>query len=184
MLRSVFLWFYCLPLLNAVVVVGLASVTFLLVRSWLVRRSIWKPFVSIAFLACLVVIFAGTIGDRVPSQQAIQPQWIPFHSYRAVLAGANQEILRSNFMNVVLFYPAGMCFCELLPKNWSRIRRVALTGLLFLCLSAGVEWGQYCFSIGQTEMDDVIHNSLGALLGALVGTISFPIVNNTPGKDI
>lgn len=175
MLRSIFLWFYCLPLSNAIVVVGLASVTFLLVRSWLVRQPIWKLFVSVAFFACLVVIFFGTIGDRVPSQQVIEPQWIPFHSYRAVLAGANREILRSNFMNVMLFYPAGIFFCELLPKRWNRIRRVVLTGLLFLCLSVGVEWWQYCFSIGQTEMDDVIHNCLGALLGALVGTVSLSL---------
>ena len=96
---------------------------------------------------------------------------IPFHSYRAVIAGENKEILRSNFMNVVLFYPAGLFACELLPKSWSRAKRVILVAVLFALVSAGIEFCQYHFALGQAEVDDVIHNALGALIGALIGTM-------------
>ena len=104
---------------------------------------------------------------------------IPFHSYRAVIAGENKEILRSNFMNLILFYPAGLLACELLPKSWSRAKRVILVAVLFALVSTGIEFCQYHFALGQAEVDDVIHNALGALIGALISTIP---VKWKPGK--
>ena len=67
-------------------------------------------------LAWLTVIAMATLTDRTASATSAAPELLPFHSYRAVIAGENKEILRSNFMNVVLFYPAGLLTCELLPK--------------------------------------------------------------------
>ncbi len=74
-------------------------------------------------------------------------------------------------MNVILFYHAGLFTCELLPKSWSRAKRVILVAVLFALVSAGIEFCQYHFALGQAETDDVIHNTLGALISALVSTI-------------
>ena len=109
----------------------------------------------------------------------MEPELIPFHSYRAVMAGENKEILRSNFMNLILFYPAGLFACELLPKSWSQAKRIILVAVLFALVSAGIEFCQYHFALGQAEVDDVIHNALGALIGALISTIP---VKWKPGK--
>lgn len=101
----------------------------------------------------------------------MNPELIPFHSYRAVLDGGNRELFRSNFMNVVLFYPAGLLACELLPKDWRRAQKLILTVVPFALISAGIEVCQYRFALGQAEVDDVIHNTLGALIGAVVSSI-------------
>ena len=130
-------------------------------------------------MAWLTVIAVATLTDRTPGIIPAERELIPFHSYHAVMAGENKEILRSNFMNVILFYPAGLFACELLPKSWSRAKRVILVAVLFALVSAGIEFCQYHFALGQAEVDDVIHNALGALIGALISTIP---VKWKPGK--
>ena len=40
-----------------------------------------------------------------------------FRSYHQVLAGGNPELLRSNFMNILLFFPGGLLLGALLPHR-------------------------------------------------------------------
>ena len=176
MLQSVFLWFYCLPIRQAVLLLIMISAVYLVLRPRLARKRFWYPALIVVFLFWLGVIAFATIMDRTPSDSLLSPQLLPFHSYRAVLAGENREILRSNFMNVVLFYPVGLLACELLPKKWSRAKRIILVTALFVLLSSGIEACQYCFALGQVEADDVLHNGLGALIGAAVCTIQIGYV--------
>ena len=115
MLQSVFLWFYCLPIRQAVLLLIMISAVYLVLRPQLVQKYFWYPALIVVFLFWLGVIAFATIMDRTPSGEFIAPQLLPLHSYRTVLAGGNIELLRSNFMNVALFYPAGLLACELLP---------------------------------------------------------------------
>lgn len=70
-------------------------------------------------------------------------------------------------MNVVLFYPAGLPGCEALSKRWKRVWKVLLVTCVFPLVSIGIEYSQYRFVLGLAETDNVIHNTLGTLLGAL-----------------
>ena len=171
MLQAFFLWFYCLSITDAVLLVIVVSAVYLIFRQWLENKRFWRPVIALLFLAWLAVIAVATLTDRTPGIIPAEPELIPFHSYRAVIAGENKEILRSNFMNVVLFYPAGLFACELLPKSWSQAKRIILVAVLFALVSAGIEFCQYHFALGQAEVDDVIHNALGAHIGALISTI-------------
>lgn len=171
MLQSFFLWFYCLPIPYSILLIIIISAGYLILRQWLNEKRFYRPVTALSFFACLAVIAAATLTDRTPGAIPTEPEWIPFHSYRAVIAGENKEILRSNFMNIVLFYPAGLLACEILPKKWRRAKRVILVTILFFLLSLVIEYCQYRFALGQAEADDVIHNTLGALIGALVSMI-------------
>ena len=179
MLQAFFLWFYCLSITDAILLVIVVSAGYLVLRQWLGDKRLWRPVIALLFLAWLAVIAVATLTDSTPGIIPTEPEVIPFHSYRSVIAGENKEILRSNFMNVVLFYPAGLFACELLPKSWSLAKRVILVAVLFALVSAGIEFCQYHFALGQAEVDDVIHNALGALIGALISTIP---VKWKPGK--
>ena len=78
--------------------------------------------------------------------------------------------VKNTVLNILLFLPLGF----LLPFLWKRFesaKTIFLTGLLF---SAGIEFLQI-FTWRLTDVDDLITNSLGALLGYLL----FRIV---PGK--
>ena len=179
MFNSFFLWLYCLPLPYSILLIIIISTGYLILRQLQNKTRFLRPVTVFLFLTCLAVIAVATLTDRTPGIIPAEPEWIPFHSYRAVIAGENKEILRSNFMNVILFYPAGLFACELLPKNWNLAKRVILVAVLFALVSAGIEFCQYHFALGQAEVDDVIHNALGALIGALISTIP---VKWKPGK--
>ena len=163
----VFRWFYCLPIWEAVLLVLLATAGFLFLREKFEGVSGWKRVVTLLFLAWIAVILFATIGQRSEGSNLSEPVLMPFASYFAALNGGSKEIYRTNFMNVLLFYPAGLLGYEVLPKQWSNFWKVLMITVVFLLFSLGVEYVQYRFGLGLTETDDVIHNTLGALLGAV-----------------
>lgn len=81
--------------------------------------------------------------------------------------------MRTNFMNTILFYPVGLFGSELLPNRWKYVQKAVLIGIIFALMSLGIEFCQYRYALGLAEVDDVIHNTLGALLGTLAGLIPF-----------
>ena len=88
----------------------------------------------------------------------------PFASFTA--ARQQPEIYRSMLMNVFLFFPFGLSFANALPRKWHHCIRILLTTLTACLFSIGIEYTQYRFSLGLTETDDVICNTLGAFLGS------------------
>lgn len=86
---------------------------------------------------------------------------VPFWSWYRVLALHRSGLLWQILLNILLFAPLG----GLLALGGWRKRRIVLTGAL---LSVGVEAAQLVFRLGLFEWDDMIHNTLGALLGAVV----------------
>lgn len=126
---------------------------------WL-RPGLWAALL----LWCAVVLWV-TILTRSPGT-VYPPEWIPFHSYREVFTGGNEELLRSNFMNAVLFYPAGVLMASLLPESRPKGRKLLLLALAVALFSLAIEGCQLCLALGEPEIDDVLHNTVGAVLGA------------------
>ena len=161
-LSMLFWWIYQLPPADLILILLACMTSFL----WLHRQMEglrWRR----GFLMAVLLVWAaaavyvtllnrggGTMGGF---------QWVPFHSYTEVLAGGNREILRSSFMNVVLFYPAGLLLAAVLPKRWRVLITVAVLGIF----SLSIEIVQHALSLGRGEIDDVLHNTLGAVIGCL-----------------
>ena len=70
--------------------------------------------------------------------------------------------------NIALFFPLGACLV-VMGQN-SRHVRFGRGGtiLLAMALSLGIETTQYVFSLGFSDVDDVVFNTLGASLGAFL----------------
>lgn len=171
-LHSIFLWFYCQKLSDAAMLIVGISVIFLLFNHWLKRWRAWRAAVFCLLLIGLAAILWSTIWSRTPDETARETVLIPFYSYYTVLIGGEPELLRSNFMNVLLFYPAGLFAGVLLPRGWPIPKKVLCVAALFGILSVGIEFAQYFCQIGRAEMDDVIHNTLGASLGGLAAGVA------------
>ena len=165
-MHKIFLWFYCLPIIDAVLLILMGTAGFLLVRRKYGKTTYWKLGVHLLLFAWIAVILIGTLGQRTEGGNLSQPVLTPFASYYAAFQTGNRELYRTSFMNAVLFYPAGLLGCEVLPKHWKYCWRVALITVLFALVSSGIEYVQYHFSMGLAEADDVIHNTFGTLLGA------------------
>lgn len=171
-MQIIFRWFYCLPILYIAGLLFVGTAFYLILRRKCCHISQWYGITVFLFCIWITVVLLGTIIDRTAYNEGMKPIIIPFYSYYVVLTGGEKELLRENLMNIILFYPAGLFACELLPKSWSRAKRVILVAVLLALVSVGIEFCQYHFALGQAEVDDVIHNTLGALIGALVCTIN------------
>lgn len=71
--------------------------------------------------------------------------------------------LQGIILNVLLFVPMGYLLPMLFPR-WTR-RRVLLTAL---AVTVATELTQLVTHLGWCEMDDVLHNMLGAALGQML----------------
>ena len=169
-------WFYCLKLTDAVMLLAICTVLFCLVYTMLKRQNWWRWFCAVLLTASLAAAFLITIGNRGGGSD-YQINLVPFHTYREVLNGGHPDIYRTNFMNAALFYPAGLLLTSLLPQKWPGWCRCLLTAALFCAMSGAIEYAQYRYALGNVEIDDVIHNTAGALMGSLAVLILTPMIS-------
>lgn len=144
----------------------LLSLVYLCALQRFARCRWFRPGICIALMVWFAAALWITTFSRSPGSGAA-PELIPFHSYRKLLAGGSPEIIRTNFMNAALFYPAGLLAASLLPERRSRCTRLLAVGISFALFSLAIEYGQFHYALGRPEIDDVIHNTLGAVCGTV-----------------
>lgn len=166
MISKLFLYIYTLTIPGLVSICIFGLICFLLLEYHCGKQWWWKPALGSVLLLWAGIVWYITILSRTGGLES-SLALIPFHSYREVLAGGNPELIRSNLMNVVLFIPAGLLTVSMLPSRWTRRGKLLVITLAFCLFSGGIEAAQYLLAMGQAEIDDVIHNGLGALLGTL-----------------
>lgn len=83
---------------------------------------------------------------------------LPFYSYMEILKG-NWRFLIENIGNIVLFFPLGVILKCINIGNDKKIFRMGF--LLSLC----IEIFQLAFGLGTFEVDDLIHNTFGVMIG-------------------
>ena len=163
---AAFHWIYCLDIPDAIFLAALAAVCFRLLGHHFRTRRWWKRLLAAGLLLWLAAVLYQTLGTREPGTD--QSFLLPLASYREVLSGGRKELLRSNFMNGLLFFPAGLLGWELLPEHTRPLKKIACIAAAALILSLSIEMIQYIRMLGLAESDDVIHNALGAALAAAV----------------
>lgn len=172
MIDGIVRWVYCLPIQYAVVLALLATGGFFGLHLRYSSHRWWKPAIVTALVVWAVTVLAYTVLGREERNFTIS--LMPLQSYIDAYYGGNEEMLRSSFMNVLLFYPGGLLLLSLFPKwKWWLV----VAG--FMLASASIELSQYIFRLGFAEMDDVLHNTLGALLGTFAFR-QFQKHNKTP----
>lgn len=116
------------------------------------KRLGWTLFA----LYCLFIVWTAIL-KRTPTgkhKMELTLLW----SYREMLTGDpnwKKDVVQ-NLQNIVFFIPFGI----LHPKKKWKI--VLMSGIVF---SALIEICQYVFGLGLCELDDVICNTLGAMIG-------------------
>ena len=121
-----------------------------------IRYSATLLLVEYIFLLfCSTVFFRTTCELRIYDFQ-------PFWSYKAIQDG-REDLLAENIMNVVVFIPVGLLLgIAFKQMTWLKV-------LLIGCgISVTIESLQFFFMRGFSELDDVIHNTVGCLIGFLI----------------
>jgi glycopeptide antibiotics resistance protein len=111
-------------------------------------KKYWIP--AILYVACILFITIGVRSDYLYREVRLVPLWSIFRA----------SSLRQVFLNVALFIPLGYLLARV-----CRPRRVVL--ICFL-VSFSVEVVQYITFLGTADVDDLITNTLGGMIGALL----------------
>lgn len=159
-MHELFLIIYCQPLQRIFLWM------FLLIFLWAYlgfrkgREKRWRLLNCILFAGISAAIFYMTVYARgeSPSEAVL----VPFQSFQE--AKIQPELYRSMLMNVFLFVPIGLSLPFVLHKRSSSIVITVLFAFLFSTL---IEYLQFRYSLGRCEVDDVIMNTLGAVVGCL-----------------
>ena len=117
------------------------------------RKGAGRGIILLVFVEYLSLIYCTTVFFR-SANDAGAYDVTPFWSYD------RPELLVPNIMNVLVFIPIGFLlgFLARSIKWWT----VLLIGVFF---SVSIELLQFCFKSGFSEVDDVMHNTLGCVIG-------------------
>lgn len=129
------------------------------------RKGLTHIFFLIYILSVLSLTFIvrETMILRTPDNRGVILQ--PFREIDAMLHQPNHFFwFMQIFLNIMLFVPFGF----LLPMISERFRSLWLTTVTGFVFSAGIETMQYITGRGLTEVDDVINNTAGALIGYIL----------------
>lgn len=128
----------------------------LLIFCGLKRWGLYSSRFLLAEYICL--LFCSTVLFRNFSENK-KYDFQPFWSYSALKDG-KEVLFVENLMNVVVFIPIGLLLCLTFRniKWWNAM-------LIGCCISVSIEALQYFFHRGFSEFDDLMHNTLGCLIG-------------------
>jgi glycopeptide antibiotics resistance protein len=123
------------------------------------------------FQGCLLIYVVALAWVTLrPRPSSFQPpaEWIPFNNIINVLRegrSVSYEDAGQLLGNIALFVPFGW----LVPMLWPRLRSFWMIVILAAATSLAIEVAQWLFLFGrQSSVDDVILNTVGALVGAVM----------------
>ncbi len=129
--------------------------------------------VAIAFVVCVILALCPSVFTRfgADTREVILE---PFRSIKLYFSTGYEEWIRVIVMNIAMFYPLG---CAYACFNEKKKRKPWMFFLFALLFSIGIEGVQYAFSLGVSEIDDVISNTAGAIFGYLITKIFYVVFN-------
>ena len=121
--------------------------------AWKGFKTGLRYFVVLLLIEYTILMFCSTILFRT-SCETRQYDFHPFWSY------SRPDLFVENIMNVVVFIPVGLLLgIAFKQMTWWK-------ALLIGCgISVTIEALQFFFVRGFSELDDVMHNTLGCILG-------------------
>ena len=122
-----------------------------------------KTLVSWLMVAYLLILFGLTLGGFY--NPGAPSNLVPFRSIEHDLRRGGAELVVNFVGNVVAFFPMGWAIPVLLGQRFAAWK----VGLLSLALSATIEVLQGFSGMRVADVDDVILNTLGGLMGLAIG---------------
>lgn len=146
---------------DRIVYVFIFSVVFFIIICVLQRKR--ECVFSQAFfgISCSLVFVLTLFGREQRNYGMVR---MPFCSYIEAFVEEDPEKILQIIMNIVMYVPFGVS----LLTNFKKIRKKWVVFIITSVISLIIELVQHIFSIGLFEIDDIINNVLGAIIGALL----------------
>lgn len=144
---------------------------------------------AVSFLGLLIylaLVFASTVFTRNPGAREYQLEL--FWSWKEIIGiepvgrlgscSCAKELLVENFLNMILLFPGGI----LMPFVMDRKLQWWKGLLIGVLISLMIEILQLVLCRGLFEFDDIIHNSIGCMVGCGCGGCVFSFFQNQHKK--
>ena len=147
---------------KALVALGLLLALLILVVS---GRKVSDRIALALLAAFLTLVFASTVLFRTEVPASVN-NFVPLFTWQRALSTHNVQLLLQNVENIVLFIPAGIALGWLCldARPWECA--IAIAGVALF--SVAIEVLQLHYGIGMCDIDDVIDNTLGVVIGFMV----------------
>ena len=136
-----------------------------IVVSYYIRKEKLNKLQAMAILAEVIfmgIVFGSTVFTRTGTTR--QYELVPVWSWRDILRYHDRQLLKENLLNCILLLPAG----ALLPLMMNREVKWQEALAFGVLVSATIETSQLITMRGLFEWDDMIHNGLGCMVGAVL----------------
>ena len=133
----------------------------LLVQDLAAHRSTMSRSGVILYLLWLGVVLYLTLFSRVGNQDRTMALMKPFHGLSEAIAQRSAEPLNHALLNILLFVPFGF----FIPRANIRLSHAGLVLLCGIVTSTLIEGLQFILRLGYCDIDDIIANALGAIVG-------------------
>lgn len=142
------------PSIVVVIVIGyvLIAIMYGIYKNW--HHALMSFLVGYIVLVLYITVFSRPTNDH------LRYSFLPFSTYYEIAKG-DRFLLPQVVMNVVMFVPFGFILAAVC-KSWDW-KIIVIAGTAFSLL---IELLQLIILKGSSELDDVIHNALGCLLGS------------------
>lgn len=158
---------YTMPLYKVCLVMVLLLVLWAYYRAYLPKKLFTAMNLCLLVTSVFAVLYLTVFSRKVGTYDVVL---VPLSALSE--AKKEPERYRSMLMNVFLFFPLGMACANAFSDKMKMRRRVILAVVIGFALSTAVEYIQYRFSLGMAETDDVICNTIGAIVGSLSVTLA------------
>lgn len=135
--------------------------------------------VGIAFVLWVVIALYPSVLIRAGGETR-ELVLEPFRSLKLYFDTGYEEWIRVIVMNIAMFYPLG---CVYACFNKNKKTKPWMFFVFAFLFSFVIETVQYAFSLGVSETDDLINNTLGAVLGYLVTYLFYKLLNKSGEKQ-
>lgn len=141
------------------------------------KLKILEILLFIIYLILLVyfLFFAESMG-RTISNREYSYNLVPFKEIKRFIKYYKElgmtAVLTNIVGNIVCFIPFG----GMLPILSTKIRKLVLVGLISFELSIVIEVAQLIFKVGSFDVDDLLLNTLGGMVGFLIYSITNRII--------
>ena len=155
--------------IELITVIIVMIISFIILERYYKKNKITKTQMcfSILFIIYLLHVYGSTVFSRLPSTRKYQLE--VFWSWKEILNSMNTtypkyELLLENTLNVIMLLPLGI----FLPLVYGKKIDWKVGLLIGFCISFSIELMQLILCRGMFDVDDIIHNSLGFLIGIVI----------------
>ncbi len=129
------------------------------------RRYIRKGPLVLFIVYLLTVLSITLLARSSDSSYTNDIYFQPFAPVLEAIEERSWQPLNHTLLNVAMFVPLGFLFPMIDPEELDRLSYTLPVGLMFSTL---IESLQLVFRLGQCDIDDIIANTLGALIGFMI----------------